>query len=52
MNYAKTKYTYKFGTKQAVDEFCAKHNLKIYAKALDGCVGYAIWNVPNLVVNA
>ena len=52
MNYAKTKHTYNFGTKQAVDEFCAKHNLKIYAKGLDGCVSYAIWNVPNLVVNA
>jgi len=51
MNYAKTKHTYNFGTKQAVDEFCAKHNLKIYAKGMDGCVSYAIWNVPGLVVN-
>jgi hypothetical protein len=52
MNYTKTKHTYNFGTKQAVNEFCAKHNLKIYAKGLDGCVSYAIWNVPNLIVNA
>jgi hypothetical protein len=51
MNYAKTKHTYNFGTKQAVDEFCAKHNLKIYAKGLDGCVSYAIWKVPNLIVS-
>jgi hypothetical protein len=52
MNHAKTKYIYNFGTKRAVDEFCAKYNLKIYAKGMDGCVSYAIWNVPNLVVNA
>jgi hypothetical protein len=28
--------------KQAVDQFCKKHDLKISAKGMDGCVSYAI----------
>jgi hypothetical protein len=42
MNYNKTKNTYNFGVKQAVDEFCLKYNQKVYAKGMDGCVSYAI----------
>jgi hypothetical protein len=42
MNMAKAKTYYNFGVKQAVDEFCSEYNLSIMAKAMDGCVGYAI----------
>lgn len=50
MNYAKTNNSYQFGVKQAVDEFCAKYDLKICAKGMDGCVSYAIWKVPGLKI--
>ena len=42
MNMEKAKTYYNFGVKQAVDEFCSEYNLNIMAKAMDGCVGYAI----------
>jgi hypothetical protein len=42
MNMNKTNNTYNFGIKKAVDEFCIKYNQTIYAKALDGCVSFAI----------
>jgi hypothetical protein len=42
MNMAKAKNWYEFGVKQAVDEYCREYNQTIYAKAMDGCVGYAI----------
>lgn len=42
MNMRKTRNYYDFGVKKAVDEFCEKRNQTIYAKALDGCVSFAI----------
>jgi lipopolysaccharide biosynthesis glycosyltransferase len=42
MNMKKAKHIYKFGVKQAVDEFCKTYNQRILAKALDGCVSYCI----------
>ncbi len=42
MNMNKAKTCYSFGVKKAVDEFCQKNNLQILAKAMDGCVSYAI----------
>jgi hypothetical protein len=42
MNMTKTNNYYNFGVKKAVDEFCFEHGLQIMAKALDGCVSYAI----------
>jgi len=42
MNMVKARTRYDFGVKQAVDEFCQKRNQTIYAKALDGCVSFAI----------
>ena len=45
INKEKCLYNYTFGVKRAVDEFCLKHNLSIYAKAKDGCVSYAIKNL-------
>lgn len=44
MNPAKTKNNYNFGVKQAVDEFCQQHGLKVCAKGMDGQVSYAIRN--------
>jgi hypothetical protein len=44
MNMTKAKTAYNFGVKRAVDEFCEKFNLKVYAKAMDGCVSFAIVN--------
>jgi hypothetical protein len=49
MNMAKAKHVYNFGVKQAVDEFCVAHNLKINAKGMDGCVSYAIYLDPDVV---
>ena len=43
MNMKKAKTVYEFGVKRAVDEFCAEKGLKLFAKALDGCVSYAIF---------
>ena len=42
MNPLKTANRYDFGVKQAVDEFCALHTLRIDAYGLDGCVSYGI----------
>jgi predicted O-methyltransferase YrrM len=42
MNMEKAQTRYEFGVKQAVDEYCRDYNQSIYAKAMDGCVGYAI----------
>lgn len=42
MNMNKAQHYYNFGVNRAVNEFCLKYNLKIDAKALDGCVSYAI----------
>lgn len=42
MNPRKAMHHYNFGVKAAVDEFCSKHGLRITAKAMDGCVSYAI----------
>jgi lipopolysaccharide biosynthesis glycosyltransferase len=38
----KTENTYDFGVKKAVDHFCESRRQAIFAKALDGCVSYAI----------
>ena len=43
MNMKKANFVYEFGVKQAVDEFCKEKGLKLFAKALDGCVSYAIF---------
>jgi hypothetical protein len=42
LNFAKARTAWSFGVKQAVDEFCEKHNVKILVKGLDGCVSYGI----------
>ena len=42
INKNKTNNNYNFGIKKAVDEFCIKYNQTIYAKAMDGCVSFAI----------
>ena len=42
MNMKKAKNVYKFGVKQAVDEFCINYNQNIISKAYDGCVSYCI----------
>ena len=42
MNLMKTHHNYDFGVKRAVDEFCEAYGQTIYAKALDGCVSFAI----------
>ena len=42
MNMNKAKQEYKFGVRQAVDEFCKKYNQTIKAKGFDGCVSFAI----------
>jgi len=42
MNMKKAHRSYNFGTKAAVDEFCKANGQTIFAKALDGCVSYAI----------
>ena len=42
MNMEKAQHRYEFGVKRAVDEFCFKYGLRIYAKGNDGCVSYAI----------
>jgi GR25 family glycosyltransferase involved in LPS biosynthesis len=44
MNMRKAKTSYDFGVKKAVDEFCKKYSLSLYAEANDGCVSFAIIN--------
>lgn len=41
-NFSKTQTDWKFGVKQAVDEFCKEYNQEISAKAMDGQVSYLI----------
>lgn len=41
-NPLKTACVYSFGVKKAVDEFCESRGQRIIAKAMDGCVSYAI----------
>jgi len=41
-NPRKTSSVHSFGVKQAVDEFCYSRKQVIVAKAMDGCVSYAI----------
>jgi hypothetical protein len=47
MNMKKAQNYYNFGVKDAVDEFCRNRGLNISAKAIDGCVSYAI-EIPNI----
>lgn len=42
MNPRKALFQYNFGVKKAVDEFCRERGLSLCAKALDGCVSFAI----------
>ena len=42
VNKFKTDFTYDFGVKQAVDEFCVKYNLKITLRGNDGCTSFGI----------
>jgi hypothetical protein len=42
MNMQKAKNTYEFGVSRAVNEFCEKNNLQIYAFANDGCISFSI----------
>lgn len=42
LNMDKCNHNWKFGTKQAVDEFCKEHNQEIIAKGMDGCVSFCI----------
>ena len=42
MNMNKAQNAYMFGVRKAVDEFCSEFSQKIFAKANDGCVSYAI----------
>lgn len=42
MNMKKAHSVYNFGVKRAVDEYLHTYKQSIYAKAMDGCVSYAI----------
>jgi len=42
MNMVRAKSCYDFGVKRAVDEFCKAEGFSICAKAIDGCVSFAI----------
>jgi hypothetical protein len=42
MNFEKAKYNWKFGVRQAVDEFCERHGYRLIAKAMDGCVSFCL----------
>jgi hypothetical protein len=42
MNFEKAKHPWSFGVKQAVDEFCAKYQYSVIAKAMDGCVSFCL----------
>ena len=42
INHAKARTAWSFGVKRAVDEFVATHQLDFIAKAMDGCVSFAI----------
>jgi len=42
INPQKTEHDYSFGVKKAVNEFCVRYHQCIHAKAMDGCVSFAI----------
>jgi hypothetical protein len=42
MNFAKATIPWKFGVKQAVDEFCKEFDYKLVAKGMDGCVSFCL----------
>lgn len=42
MNFEKAKYPWKFGVRQAVDEFCETYGYRLIAKAMDGCVSFCL----------
>lgn len=42
LNPFKTLNVYEFGVRKAVNDFCATHGQTIFAKALDGCLSYAM----------
>lgn len=42
MNMHKARQAYDFGVKKAVQEFLTEHDLSLAAKALDGCVSFAV----------
>lgn len=42
MNLEKANTVWKFGVKKAVDEFCKKHQFRLVAKGMDGCVSYCL----------
>lgn len=42
INKAKCWFNYNFGVRRAVDEFLGQRGLSLYAKALDGCVSWAV----------
>jgi hypothetical protein len=42
MNFQKAKVPWKFGVRQAVDEFCSETNFELIAKAMDGCVSFCL----------
>lgn len=43
----KCQHAWKFGVRDAVDEFMVRHNLKMEAIAMDGCASFAI-QVPRI----
>ena len=43
-NLEKATVMYEFGVKRAVDDFCARHGVKIIARGMDGYVSYCIMN--------
>ena len=42
MNMKKATKTYSFGVRRAIDTFCEVYSQRICAKAMDGCISYAI----------
>lgn len=42
LNLQKSNYIWIFGVKKAVDEFCKKHDFRLIAKAMDGCVSFCL----------
>lgn len=42
MNMAKANRAYDFGVRKAVEDFCKEFNQNIFARAMDGCVSFAI----------
>lgn len=42
MNFQKAKIPWKFGVREAVDEFCKETDFELIAKAMDGCVSFCL----------